>query len=117
MIEDPNKELCAILNEAGLTPKIGLEAQGHIPKVEQMRAKGKSWEEIGKAIGWHGPSVKEWYEHHRIFTQVRWAFIQDLVRFRGFGPTTCPVCNQEWVTVDPGGECPAHKVYRASKGL
>lgn len=42
--------------------KFGLRAQGHIPNVERMLAEGKSWEEIGNAIGWHGPTAKEYYE-------------------------------------------------------
>jgi hypothetical protein len=42
----------------------GLRAQGHIPTIEQMLAEGASWNEIGKAIGWHGPTAKEYYERY-----------------------------------------------------
>jgi hypothetical protein len=41
---------------------IGLRQQGHIPTVERMIAEGKSWDEIGKAIGWDGKAAMEWYE-------------------------------------------------------
>lgn len=41
--------------------RIGLEQQGHIPTVEKMLAEGKSWQEIGDAIGWDGATAKQWY--------------------------------------------------------
>jgi hypothetical protein len=115
-VYDPFVELGRILDEAGLKLAVGLEAQGHIPTVEAMLAQGRSWEAIGKAIGWHGPTAKAWHERHRLAQVTRWAFIRELVAFRGFGPTTCPVCNLEWTTVDPGGECPAHKIRRSIQG-
>ena len=40
----------------------GLRQQGHLPTVERMLADGKSWEEIGKAIGWCPITAKEFYE-------------------------------------------------------
>jgi FMN phosphatase YigB (HAD superfamily) len=43
---------------------IGLEQQGHIPTVEKMLEDGMSWDEIGKAIGWHGPTANQWYIAH-----------------------------------------------------
>jgi hypothetical protein len=45
--------------------KFGLRAQGYIPIVEAMLADGKTWDEIGKTIGWNGRAVKEWYEIER----------------------------------------------------
>lgn len=55
-------QLCDLLKECGVTPKIGLEAQGHIPTVERMLAEGKTWDEIAKAVRWSdGATVKEWY--------------------------------------------------------
>ena len=42
--------------------KFGLFAQGHIPTIEKMLEKGNTWEEIGNAINWHGPTAKEHYE-------------------------------------------------------
>ena len=55
-------ELFKALAESGVKIKVGLRAQGHIPTVERMLADGRTWDEIGKEIGWHGPTVKEWYE-------------------------------------------------------
>ena len=46
----------------GVPIKIGLRQQGHIPTVERMLAHGATWDEIGKAIGWHGPTAQRWYE-------------------------------------------------------
>jgi hypothetical protein len=61
MTEPYTPEIEALLN----TPVvIGLEAQGHIPTVERMLADGESWEAIGEAIGWHGPTAAEWYRYH-----------------------------------------------------
>ncbi len=41
---------------------IGLRQQGHIPTVERMVAEGRTWDEIGTAIGWDGKAAQEWYE-------------------------------------------------------
>lgn len=46
----------------GVPVRIGLRQQGHLSTVERMRAEGATWDEIGKAIGWHGPTVAKWYE-------------------------------------------------------
>lgn len=40
---------------------VGLRDQGHLPTVERMLADGASWLEIGKAIGWDGPTAQVWY--------------------------------------------------------
>ncbi len=37
----------------------GLIKQGHVPTVGKMLAEGKSWEEIGKAIGWCPKTAKQ----------------------------------------------------------
>ena len=58
-------DLESFLARPGLCLRIGLTDQGHMPKVEQMLKDRKSWDEIGKAIGWHGPAVKEWYEYEK----------------------------------------------------
>lgn len=42
----------------------GLEAQGHIPTVENMLALGCDWQEIGRTIGWDGETAKQYYERH-----------------------------------------------------
>lgn len=42
----------------------GLEAQGHIPAVEAALAEGADWQEIGRRIGWHGETAKQYYERH-----------------------------------------------------
>jgi hypothetical protein len=42
--------------------RIGLVAQGHIPTIEKMLAKNKSWAEIGAAIHWEPNTAKEWYQ-------------------------------------------------------
>ncbi len=41
---------------------IGLRQQGHMPTVERMVREGKTWEEIGSAIGWDGKAAHDWYE-------------------------------------------------------
>lgn len=52
----------------GIKVLIGLKQQGHMPTVEAMLTDNKTWDEIGKAIGWDGRAAKEWYE---IETQER----------------------------------------------
>lgn len=42
----------------------GLVQQGHIPTVKQMRSEHKSWDDIGKVIGWDGPTAQQHYEWH-----------------------------------------------------
>jgi len=48
----------------GIKMKIGLESQGHLGTVESMLKDGKSWDEIGRAIGWIGYAAKDWYVRH-----------------------------------------------------
>jgi hypothetical protein len=61
-LSDLTKRLVELLGDADVRVEIGLRQQGHMPTVERMLGEGKSWDEIGKAIGWHGPTVAEWYE-------------------------------------------------------
>lgn len=61
---DPVSQLAALLEEAGLTARFGLEAQGHLPTIERMIKEGASWEVIGKAIGWDAMTARQhWYWH------------------------------------------------------
>jgi len=53
------------LDKAGMTIKFGLKAQGHIPTIEKMLKKGKSWDEIGKKINWCPKTAKEWYQEEK----------------------------------------------------
>lgn len=39
----------------------GLEAQGHIPTIERMLDEQKTWDEIGKEIGWCPRTAMEHY--------------------------------------------------------
>lgn len=56
-MSDAIRQLSNLLRECGLRPLFGLRAQGHMPRVEFMLATGATWDEIGKAIGWHGATV------------------------------------------------------------
>lgn len=57
------KRFAQMLEEMGdVEIQFGLRQQGHLDTVTRMRAEGASWDDIGKAIGWHGPTVQEWYE-------------------------------------------------------
>ena len=56
------KELLKVFD--GVRIQFGLEAQGHIPTVERLLSEGKTWDEIGDVIGWHGPTAKEYYERY-----------------------------------------------------
>lgn len=59
---DPIQSLADLMQDSGAKLQIGLRAQGHVPIVEKMLADGSSWDEIGRAIGWHGSTAKDWYE-------------------------------------------------------
>lgn len=42
----------------------GLKAQGHVPTIEAMLSEGKTWDEIGKKIGWCPKTAQKhwgWY--------------------------------------------------------
>jgi hypothetical protein len=59
---DAVKDLCDILREGKIQVRFGLEAQGHIPTIEKALAEGKTWEEIGKLIGWCPVTAKKHFE-------------------------------------------------------
>ena len=44
-----------------LIPVFGLKAQGHIPTIQRMLAEGKTWEDIGREIGWDPGTAEEFY--------------------------------------------------------
>jgi hypothetical protein len=58
---DPVKELSDLLRELDVPIKFGLRAQGHLPRVREMVAQGMPWGDIGRAIGWQGEAVREWF--------------------------------------------------------
>lgn len=59
MTDEQLKEVLEVLDNAPVV--FGLEAQGHIPTIQAMRADGKSWREIGDKIGWMAGSAEEAY--------------------------------------------------------
>lgn len=76
---DPVSALAYLLDLAGATVKFGLRQQGHLPDVERMLTEGKSWEEIGRFIGWCPDAARSCYEREsaRLLVQLR-AVITDL---------------------------------------
>ena len=56
------EELTQLIEKNNIQIAFGLEQQGYIPTVEKMLAEGKNWEDIGKVIGWHGPTAEKWYQ-------------------------------------------------------
>jgi hypothetical protein len=44
-----------------LIPVFGLKAQGHIPTIQRMLTEGKTWEEIGREIGWDPGTAEKFY--------------------------------------------------------
>lgn len=42
--------------------RFGLRAQGHTGTIDRMLADAGPWDAIGKAIGWHPPTAREWHE-------------------------------------------------------
>lgn len=55
------QRLFQLLESSGAKILFGLEAQGHIPKVEFMLARGATWAEIGREIGWDGATAEQFY--------------------------------------------------------
>lgn len=41
---------------------IGLDQQGHVPRVEAMLQAGRTWEEVGLAIGWDATTARDHYD-------------------------------------------------------
>lgn len=56
-------ELAAALNSI---VRVGLRQQGHMATVETMLRHGATWDEIGSAINWHGPTAREWWEREAL---------------------------------------------------
>ena len=52
-------ELLGLLDR--VTVCIGLEAQGHIPTIEQMLRDGATWSDISLAIGWDAKTAARHY--------------------------------------------------------
>lgn len=69
-MNDPVKELADLLRELDAPIKFGLRAQGHLPKVREMLAQGMPWHDIGRAIGWHGEAVREWFGRENFADQM-----------------------------------------------
>lgn len=69
--ESPAHQLGRLLQEAGAQVQIGLRAQGHYATVQHMRDEDASWDEIGAAIGWHGPAVERWFEMEQQLASAR----------------------------------------------
>jgi hypothetical protein len=57
----PVATLSEAIEKSNCKVLIGLVQQGHMDTVEKMLAEGKTWEDIGKAINWHGPAVCKMY--------------------------------------------------------
>lgn len=56
---EPSEEMQRLLD----TPVVfGLRAQGHIPTIKKMLAAGRSWDAIGKEIGWDPDTAQRHYE-------------------------------------------------------
>jgi hypothetical protein len=55
-------ELMEIFNNSKFV--FGLVNQGHIPTIEKMLKESKTWDEIGKQIGWCPNTAKEYYEKY-----------------------------------------------------
>lgn len=62
MSDDLAKALISEIFASHVPVKLGLRAQGHIPTIERLLADGASWDVIGRAIGWHGDTARQWYE-------------------------------------------------------
>lgn len=61
-VEAANEFAIAIIADG--QPRFGLVAQGHIPTIAQMIGTGKTWQEIGTAIGWDPQTAKQHYDWH-----------------------------------------------------
>jgi hypothetical protein len=57
--EGSRERLAKILTSA--TVEFGLSAQGLIPKIKEMLARGEGWGDIGAAIGWDPETAREHY--------------------------------------------------------
>jgi hypothetical protein len=68
--KNPVALLGELLKEAGLVPKIGLRAQGHMPTIKRLLSEGKTWEEIGRVIGWEPKTAERWYRDESALDQA-----------------------------------------------
>lgn len=84
-----DEEAMAILCNAQW--RFGLKSQGHLDTVSAMFQQGKSWEQIGEAIGWTGEAVSRFYAKELLadsdFTRqwygTRWERLHQLLREEG----------------------------------
>lgn len=92
---------------------IGLRQQGHLQTVTTMVVAGSSWEEIGATIGWHGPTVRDWYAREVAAELLRTSAV--LVHAEELGDWVenlgyCPCC-ESTLECSPGctfaDDCPA----------
>ena len=63
-MSDDLMDLAKLIDEAGLTVKFGLKAQGHLPTIRAMLNGGDNWAAIGKAIGWCPKTAQEHWERY-----------------------------------------------------
>lgn len=63
-LESPALRLGKLLAEMNVPVLFGLQAQGHIPKIEEMLSKGLGWQEIGAAIHWDPVTAERHYRLH-----------------------------------------------------
>lgn len=48
----------------GAKVSVGLAAQGHITLIDDMLGQGRSWDEIGQAIGWDAETARQHYDKY-----------------------------------------------------
>lgn len=58
-VDEGRSSLLAALDGAPVV--FGLRAQGHIPTVRAMLRAGRSWDEIGREIGWDGDTARRYW--------------------------------------------------------
>lgn len=62
MADDLVRALVDEMMASNVSVRFGLRAQGHIPTIERMLSEGADWHAIGRAIGWHADTARQWYE-------------------------------------------------------
>lgn len=81
--------------------RFGLRAQGHLETVSAMFRQGKSWGQIGEAIGWAGEAVSRFYAKELLadsdFTRewygTRWERLHQLLREEGSEELRSKACS------------------------
>lgn len=53
----------------------GLEAQGHIPTIEEMLDHGSGWDDIARSIGWEPDTARR---HYHAYLQKRAEAIKEM---------------------------------------